>query len=104
MNLNLILPLFGPQVHQDLIRCRLFIQIPGKIYFVGQLSEWRCVDDISVLIGCKFDFHPISEIRHKFLKERGISSKATGGHLIIGRTQLSDAASFRALQTRICEI
>ena len=28
----------------------------------------------------------------------------TGGHLIIGRTQLSDVASFRALQTRICEI
>ena len=27
----------------------------------------------------------------------------TGGHLIIGRTQLSDVASFRALQTRICE-
>ena len=28
----------------------------------------------------------------------------TGGHLIIGRTQLSDVASFRALQTRIFEI
>ena len=29
---------------------------------------------------------------------------STGGHLIIGRTQLSDVASFRALQTRICEV
>ena len=28
----------------------------------------------------------------------------TGGHLIIGRTQLSDVALFRALQTLICEI
>ena len=33
-----------------------------------------------------------------------LNFKCTGGHLIIGRTQLSDVASFRALQTRICEI
>ena len=32
------------------------------------------------------------------------TSDCTGVHLIIGRTQLSDVASFRALQTRICEI
>ena len=30
-------------------------------------------------------------------------SRSTGGHLIIGRTQLSDVALFRALQTRICK-
>ena len=33
-----------------------------------------------------------------------VTFACTGGHLIIGRTQLSDVASFRALQTRICEI
>ena len=34
----------------------------------------------------------------------GRAPNATGMHLIIGRTQLSDVALFRALQTQICDI
>ena len=41
---------------------------------------------------------------HFVFTVRSVNSTCTGGHLIIGRTQLSDATSYRALQTQICEI
>ena len=49
-------------------------------------------------------------MKHTLICEPSASSvntytgMCTGGHLIIGRTQLSDVVLFRALQMRICEI
>ena len=39
-----------------------------------------------------------------FKHSSNIKTAYTGGHQIIGRTQISDVALFRALQTQICEI
>ena len=36
--------------------------------------------------------------------DHDVNKVCTGMHLIIGRTQLSDVALFRALQTQLCEI
>ena len=55
-------------------------------------------------LACYLVLRPASSELVMFPEFEFRTSHGTGVHLIIGRTQLSDVASFLALQTRICEI